>query len=90
MRIETLWPGTDWERVWRNLWLAPIPGDKRTTWYKIIHDIIPTKERLHKIRIARDDKCRLCGDTDTLRHRLIVLRDTDAYNGSGRKDGLLT
>ena len=28
--------------------------------------------RLHKIRIAPDDKCCLCGDTDTLRHRLIV------------------
>jgi hypothetical protein len=52
MRIETLWSGTDWERVWRNLWLAPVAGDKRETWYKIIHEIIPTKERLHKIRIA--------------------------------------
>jgi len=72
MRIETLWPGTDWERVWRNLWLAPITGDKRD---KIIHDIIPTTELLHKIRIAPDDKCRFCGDTDTLHHRLIVCGD---------------
>ena len=56
----------------RNLWLAPVAGDKRATWNKIIHDIIPTKERLHKTCIAPDDKCRLCEDTDTLRHRLIV------------------
>jgi hypothetical protein len=34
--------------------------------------IFPTKERLHKIRIASDDKCRWCGDTATLRHRLLV------------------
>jgi hypothetical protein len=28
--------------------------------------------RLHKIRIAPDDKCRLCGDSDTLNYHLIV------------------
>ena len=39
------------------------------------YDIIPTKESLHKIRIALDDKCRLGGDTDTLRHRLTVCRE---------------
>ena len=31
MRIETLWPGTDGDRVRRNLWLAPVAGDKRAT-----------------------------------------------------------
>jgi hypothetical protein len=71
MRIETLWPRTDWERVWRNLWSAPVTGDTRATWYKIIHDI-PKKERLSKIRTAPGDNCRWCGDTDTLRHRLLV------------------
>jgi hypothetical protein len=72
MRIEIKWPDTDWDRVWRNLWMAPITGNKRATWYKIIHDIIPTNERLHKIRIAPNDKCRLCGEIDTLLHRLTI------------------
>ena len=49
-----------------------VTSAKRATWYRIIHDIIPTKAQLHKIRIAADDKCHWCGDTDTPRHRLVV------------------
>ena len=69
-RTEAKWPDTDWDRIWKNLWMAPITGNKRATWYKIIHDIVPTNERLHKIRIAPNDKCRLCEKMDTLLHRL--------------------
>jgi hypothetical protein len=30
MRVEKLWPGTNWNRVRKNLWAAPVPDDKKT------------------------------------------------------------
>jgi len=75
MRIEQLWPTIDWPRIWKNLWTAPATDSTKTTWYKIIHDIVPTKERLHKIRIAPTEYCRLCDRKDTLLHRLAECGD---------------
>jgi hypothetical protein len=40
------------------------------TWYTVIHDIIPTKERLHKIRLAQTPLCPQCNIPDTLQHRI--------------------
>ena len=71
MRIERLWPNTDWASVWKNLWTTPGSESIIASWYKIIHDIIPTQERLHKIRIAPTDLCSACPEKDTLRHRIL-------------------
>ena len=78
MRIERLWPNIEWPRIWKNLLTAPVTDSTKTTWYKIIHDIVPTKERLHKIRIAPTENCRLCDRKDTLLHRLAEFGD-DRY-----------
>ena len=43
MRIKKLWPQAGWEMIWENLRFAPVPGTVIATWYKVIHDIIPTK-----------------------------------------------
>ena len=43
MRIEQLWPTIDWPRIWKNLWTAPATDSTKTTWYKIIHDIVPQR-----------------------------------------------
>ena len=55
VRIERLWPDTDWAAVWKNLWSTPAPESTKASWYRIIHDIVPTQERLHKIRFAPID-----------------------------------
>ena len=39
-------------------------------WYTVIHDILPTNERLHRIQLVYSDLCRTCGDKDTSMHRL--------------------
>ena len=70
MRIERLWPDTDWVSVWKNLWTAPRPESIIASWYRIIHDIIPTQEILHKI-IAPTDLCSACSEKDTLRHHIL-------------------
>jgi hypothetical protein len=40
-------------------------------WYTLIHDIIPTWDRLHVIRLVNDNLCLMCQVQDTLLHRLI-------------------
>ena len=71
MRITRLWPNTDWTNVWKNLHTAPVPGTTKAVWYRILHDIIPTNERLHKIGISSTDRCRQCDKKDTKQHCLI-------------------
>jgi len=56
-------------------------------WYKIIHIIVPTKERLHKIRIAPTENCRHCDRNDTLPHRLAECGD-DRYQWEWTKKRL--
>ena len=75
MRITRLWPDEDWRTIWKNLHTAPIPKTTKGEWYRIIHDVIPTNERLHKIRLSTTDRCRLCNGKDTLQHRLIECGD---------------
>ena len=70
IRIVKLWPNSDWEAIWRNLALAPTAQSDIVTWYKVIHDIIPTNDRLHRIKIAPTDICTECGRKDTISHRL--------------------
>ena len=71
MRITKLWPQTNWELVWKNLLITPLPSSDIMTWYRVIHDIIPTNLRLNRIRISITDACTECGQRDTLEHRLI-------------------
>jgi len=71
MRIASLWPQTAWPTVWKNLGEAPVPGATKAAWYKVVHDILPTNERLFRIRMVLTDACRKCDRTDTLSHRLI-------------------
>jgi len=59
MRIERLWPIIEWPRIWKNLWTAPVTDSTKKACYEIIHNIVPTKERLHKIRITPTENCRL-------------------------------
>ena len=70
IRITKIWPNTDWNTVWKNLHYTPIPGGKKAVWYKVINDILPTNERLHKIRVSPADTCSNCGMHDKLQHRL--------------------
>jgi len=70
MRITKLWPHADWVTIWKNLQAAPVSGLDTATWYKVIHDIIPTNVRLHRITMSPTDTCKDCGGKDTLEHCL--------------------
>jgi hypothetical protein len=66
-----LWQNIDWPTMWTSLAETPVPGETKTAWYKIINGILPTIERLQRIRIAPTDNCRHCDKRDTIQHRLI-------------------
>jgi hypothetical protein len=70
-RVVTRWPNVDWGKLWTNLRDAPIFESKRAAWYRVIHDLVPTNERLKLINIAQTDACKYCAE-DTLEHRLTV------------------
>jgi len=58
----------NWQVVWTNLWATPSSESTKESWYRVIHDIVPTRERLHNISIAPTDACSICNMPDTLRH----------------------
>jgi hypothetical protein len=72
MCIQSLWPQEDWREIWRNLHDVPVSAHHKATWYKVIHDIVRTNTRLQEICMVDTDKCRHCGNRDTLLHRFIV------------------
>ena len=65
IRIEKLWPHADWKVIWKNLAETPTSEADIEVWYKVINDIIPTNERLHRIKMASTDTCKECGEVDT-------------------------
>jgi hypothetical protein len=70
IRIEKRWPDTNWSMVWGNLWATPVPDSTKDAWYRVMHDIVATRERLHAIRLAQTELCRMCQVKDTLTHRI--------------------
>ena len=75
MRIIRKYPDTLWERVWKNLHAAVVPDSVKSTWYRAIHDIFPTKERLAAIGLTDMSSCVHCGHIDTLQHRVVECRE---------------
>jgi len=75
MRIEKLWLHADWKVIWKNLAETPTSEADIAVWYKVINDIIPTNERLNRIKMASTDTCKEWGEIDTLLHRLTVWRE---------------
>jgi hypothetical protein len=68
MRIVKQWPRRD--RIWKNLHTAVITHTLKSTWYNVIHDLMPTKERLAAIRLAYSNQRDRCAKANTLIHRL--------------------
>jgi len=64
--------------VWKNLHTAWVSEEITSMWYTVVHDIVPTNERLHVIRLVESNRCRHCGRRDTLVHRLTECNEETA------------
>jgi hypothetical protein len=69
VRIMQLQPAIDWFVVWVNLHNLSV-FDDMSAWYIVVHGIIPTNMRLHRIRVVDTENCKQCGRQDTMLHRL--------------------
>jgi len=70
MRIERQCPEADWETIWKTLAATSTSEEDKANWYRVIHDIIATNDRIHRIRIVPTDLCSECTQNDALMHRL--------------------
>ena len=66
MQITLLGDNTDWSTVWSNIRETPVDEDIKKDWYRAIHDIDPTQDRLSIINMAATNLCRQCNATDNL------------------------
>jgi hypothetical protein len=75
IRVTKMWPSYDWKAIWEILHSAPISKSEKGDWFHNVHDLCQTNERLHKIHLSTTDKCRHCGRTDSLQHRMTECRE---------------
>ena len=68
-------PATPWPKVWRNLHAVSSSEDIKSIWFMVIHDLIPTNDRLAKIQHSESNQCPHCGQPDTLIHRLTECKE---------------
>jgi hypothetical protein len=75
MRIEQKHPELTWKRVWRNLHTRGLADTVTSEWYAAILDIIPTRQHLAAINLAPNTTCVICGEIDTLIHRISICNE---------------
>ena len=76
-RIQRKYPGLRWGQIWLNISGKHLLTSIRGTWYRAVHDIIPTNETLHKIGLRDMPTCTWCQQTDTIEHRLTACIGSD-------------
>jgi hypothetical protein len=74
VRIMQHQPAVDWSLVWGQSRNIISPDGARSAWYMVIHDIISTNVRLHRIRLMDMDKCTQCRRQDTKLNLLTECR----------------
>ena len=49
---------------------SPVSDEMKSTWYKALHDLIPTNDRLGAINLTDTSVCATCGHPDSLQHKI--------------------
>jgi hypothetical protein len=70
VRIMTQYPSTLWSKAWGNLHAVWSSEELKAAWFMVIHDLIPTKDRITKTQGSTTNICQHCGRVDILIHRL--------------------
>lgn len=79
-RVEEKYPDCDWATVWANASCKAISAPTRSAWFYLLHDLVPTRERLHKRGLAESPRCMKCGvSNDDLFHRLVVCNGAERW-----------
>jgi hypothetical protein len=62
---------TDWATLWSNTHETPVHEDIKMDWYRAVHDIVPSQDRLHRNHMAATNLCRKCDMVGNLSNRLL-------------------
>ena len=61
--------------VWSSVHIKTLPVDARATWFKVVHDVLPTAMRLMAANQATIPDCSKCGEAEDVTHRLARCGD---------------
>ena len=74
-RVERLAPNIDWGRSWLAICVPGLTPEMRSFLWKMMHCILPTQERLHRLNMpnATSPVCIQCteGEVDDIEHALL-------------------
>ena len=72
-KVELASPETDWERSWRLAIMQGLGPEHTTFLFKLLHNILPTQERLHRANNDVSQHCKAlgCSEVDDLCHSLV-------------------
>jgi hypothetical protein len=72
-RAELKFPEFDWESTWSKSRLHGLGSELMSFLFKVLHDILPTQERIARTNVTVNGNCKLCisNDQEDLLHALI-------------------
>jgi hypothetical protein len=59
------------DQAWRLLWKLNVPPKVRVFWWRVLHDALPSKEKLKKRHVAKESFCEVCRDPDESVYHVI-------------------
>lgn len=64
--------GTSGDDTWRQIWKLDVPPKVRVFWWRVIHEILPAKQVLHRRHIEPITYCDTCGkEEESIGHVLM-------------------
>ena len=83
-RAELASPDTDWSLAWAACRQPGIPPVLASFLWRLIHNLLPTQAKLHRINTIRSSVCKMpgCTETGSLNHELLLCSKN---NGVGLK-----
>jgi hypothetical protein len=80
IRIVTNYPETEWNKAWNNLQHPVLIDSVKSTWYMVVHETVPTNERLAAKQVTTTDRCSRYARLHCLPHRLTDCQE-EGYMG---------
>ena len=72
-RVEVKFPCYDWEKIWPRIRLKGLGPELSSFLFKVVHDLLPTQERVARTSASVNGMCKLCLSNvkEDLLHTLI-------------------
>ena len=74
VKCEVNLPNVSWDRSWKLSLLSGLSSDQTSFLFKLLHNILPTGSRLHRLGQRESSVCTLCssGSSDDRVHSFLV------------------